>query len=45
MAIRRRCMMAVDEKYFTGDLRPYLFDAAESISSDGDKRRVLSDIR
>jgi beta-lactamase regulating signal transducer with metallopeptidase domain len=37
-------VITVDERYFTGDLRPYLFDAAESINSDGDKRRVLSDI-
>ena len=37
-------LMTVDGRYFTGDLRPYLFDAAESIHSDGDKRRVLSDI-
>jgi len=36
-------IMAVDEKYFTGELRPYIFEATESISSDGDKRRVLSD--
>jgi hypothetical protein len=41
---KAQVVIAVDEKYFTGDLRPYLFDAAESISSDGDKRRVLSDI-
>lgn len=33
-----------DDKYFTGDLRPNLFEAVESIHSDGDKRRVLSDI-
>jgi hypothetical protein len=37
-------IIAVDEKYFTGELRPYIFEAAETISSDGDKRRVLSDI-
>jgi beta-lactamase regulating signal transducer with metallopeptidase domain len=37
-------LITVDGNYFTGDLRPYLFDAAESIHSDGDKRRVLSDI-
>jgi beta-lactamase regulating signal transducer with metallopeptidase domain len=36
-------IMTVDTKYFTGELRSYLFEAAESISSDGDKRRVLSD--
>ncbi len=41
---KAQVVIAVDEKYFTGDLRPYLFDAAESIHSDGDKRRVLSDI-
>jgi beta-lactamase regulating signal transducer with metallopeptidase domain len=41
---KAQVIITVDEKYFTGDLRPYLFDAAESISSDGDKRRVLSDI-
>jgi beta-lactamase regulating signal transducer with metallopeptidase domain len=41
---KAQVLTTVDEKYFTGDLRPYLFDAAESINSDGDKRRVLSDI-
>jgi beta-lactamase regulating signal transducer with metallopeptidase domain len=41
---KAQVLITVDEKYFTGDLRPYLFDAAETISSDGDKRRVLSDI-
>ena len=41
---KAQVVIAVDEKYFSGDLRPYLFDAAESINSDGDKRRVLSDI-
>ena len=41
---KAQVLITVDEKYFTGDLRPYLFDAAQSISSDGDKRRVLSDI-
>ena len=41
---KAQVVIAVDDKYFTGDLRPYLFDAAESINSDGDKRRVLSDI-
>jgi beta-lactamase regulating signal transducer with metallopeptidase domain len=41
---KAQVLITVDEKYFTGDLRPYLFDAAESINSDGDKRRVLSDI-
>ena len=41
---KAQVVIAVDQKYFTGDLRPYIFDAAESISSDGDKRRVLSDI-
>jgi beta-lactamase regulating signal transducer with metallopeptidase domain len=37
-------IIIVDKNYFTPELRSYLFDAAESISSDGDKRRVLSDI-
>jgi hypothetical protein len=37
-------LVDVDGRYFTGDLRPNLFEAVESISSDGDKRRVLSDI-
>jgi hypothetical protein len=37
-------LVTVDGKYVTGDLRPYLFEAVRSISSDGDKRRVLSDI-
>jgi beta-lactamase regulating signal transducer with metallopeptidase domain len=41
---KAQVLIAVDGKYFTGDLRSNLFDAAESISSDGDKRRVLSDI-
>ena len=41
---KAQVLIAVDEKYFTGNLRPYLFDAAESINSDGDKGRVLSDI-
>jgi beta-lactamase regulating signal transducer with metallopeptidase domain len=41
---KAQVVITVDEKYFSGDLRPYLFDAAESIHSDGDKRRVLSDI-
>jgi beta-lactamase regulating signal transducer with metallopeptidase domain len=41
---KAQVVIAVDEKYFTGDLRPYLFEAAESINSDGDKRRALSDI-
>jgi beta-lactamase regulating signal transducer with metallopeptidase domain len=36
-------IMAVDDKYFTSELRPYIFEATESVSSDGDKRRVLSD--
>jgi hypothetical protein len=35
---------AVDVNYFTASLRSYLFDAVESINSDGDKRWVLSDI-
>jgi hypothetical protein len=37
-------IITVDANYFPTELRPYLFDAAESIHSDGDKRRVLSDI-
>jgi beta-lactamase regulating signal transducer with metallopeptidase domain len=37
-------IITVDANYFTPDLRSYLFDTAGSISSDGDKRRVLSDI-
>jgi beta-lactamase regulating signal transducer with metallopeptidase domain len=41
---KAQVLLAVDSKYFTPDLRPYLFKTAESISSDGDKRRVLSDI-
>ena len=41
---KAQVLITVDVKYFTGDLRPYLFDAADSIHSDGDKRRVLSDI-
>lgn len=41
---KAQVLITVDEKYFAGDLRPYLFDAAESVHSDGDKRRVLSDI-
>jgi len=41
---KAQVLIAVEEKYFTGNLRPYLFDAAESINSDGDKGRVLSDI-
>jgi beta-lactamase regulating signal transducer with metallopeptidase domain len=36
-------IMNVDTKYFTAELRPYIFEATASISSDGDKRRVLSD--
>jgi len=41
---KAQVLVNVDGKYFTGDLRPNLFEAVESISSDGDKRRVLSDI-
>jgi beta-lactamase regulating signal transducer with metallopeptidase domain len=41
---KAQVLITVDGKYFTVDLRPYLFDAVESIHSDGDKRRVLSDI-
>ena len=36
-------IIAVDTKYFTDELRPYIFEATQTISSDGDKRRVLSD--
>jgi beta-lactamase regulating signal transducer with metallopeptidase domain len=41
---KAQVLLNVDEKYFTGEVRPNLFEAVESISSDGDKRRVLSDI-
>ena len=41
---KAQVLVIVDGKYFTGELRPNLFEAVESISSDGDKRRVLSDI-
>jgi beta-lactamase regulating signal transducer with metallopeptidase domain len=41
---KAQVLITVDGKYVAGDLRSYLFDAAESIHSDGDKRRVLSDI-
>jgi beta-lactamase regulating signal transducer with metallopeptidase domain len=41
---KAQVLLTVDGKYFTGELRPYLFEAVESINSDGDKRRVLSDI-
>ncbi len=41
---KAQVLVTVDGKYFTGELRPFLFEAAKSISSDGDKRRVLSDI-
>jgi beta-lactamase regulating signal transducer with metallopeptidase domain len=41
---KAQVLVTVDGKYFTGELRPYLFEAAKSINSDGDKRRVLSDI-
>ncbi|MGO8816990.1 MAG: M56 family metallopeptidase [Terriglobia bacterium] len=41
---KAQLLLTVDEKYFTADLRPYLFDAVAKIHSDGDKRRVLSDI-
>jgi beta-lactamase regulating signal transducer with metallopeptidase domain len=40
---KAQVIVTVDEKYFTAELRPDLFEAAESIRSDGDKRRVLSD--
>jgi len=41
---KAQAIIAVDQPYFTSELRPYIFEAAASISSDGDKRRVLSDI-
>jgi beta-lactamase regulating signal transducer with metallopeptidase domain len=41
---KAQVLITVDANYFTADLRSYLFDAAESIHSDGDKRRVLSDV-
>jgi hypothetical protein len=41
---KAQVIITVDANYFAADLRLYLFDAAESINSDGDKRRVLSDI-
>jgi len=41
---KAQVLLTVDGKYFTGALRSYLFEAVESINSDGDKRRVLSDI-
>ena len=41
---KAQVLIHLDQKYFTGELRPNLFEAVESISSDGDKRRVLSDI-
>lgn len=41
---KAQVLITVDGRYFTGELRSYLFEAVESISSDGDKHRVLSDI-
>jgi beta-lactamase regulating signal transducer with metallopeptidase domain len=41
---KAQTLVDVDQKYFTGDLRSYLFDIVESINSDGDKRRAISDI-
>jgi hypothetical protein len=41
---KAQVIITVDKQYLTSELRPYLFDAAGSISSDGDKRIVLSDI-
>jgi hypothetical protein len=41
---KAQVIITVDANYFATDLRSYLFDAAASITSDGDKRRVLSDI-
>lgn len=40
---KAQVLMAEDANYFTSELRPYLFHAAETIRSDGDQRRVLSD--
>jgi beta-lactamase regulating signal transducer with metallopeptidase domain len=41
---KAQVLIGVDGKYFTRELRPDLFEAVESFHSDGDKRRVLSDI-
>jgi beta-lactamase regulating signal transducer with metallopeptidase domain len=41
---KAQVLVNVDGKFFTGELRPNLFEAVESIHSDGDKRKVLSDI-
>jgi beta-lactamase regulating signal transducer with metallopeptidase domain len=41
---KAQVILTVDANYFATDLRSYLFDASASINSDGDKRRVLSDI-
>ena len=41
---KAQVLVTADSRYFTSDLRSYLFEAVESISSDGDRRRVLSDI-
>jgi beta-lactamase regulating signal transducer with metallopeptidase domain len=41
---KAQVIITVDANYFAPDLRSYLFDAAGSLNSDGDKRRVLSDI-
>jgi beta-lactamase regulating signal transducer with metallopeptidase domain len=41
---KAQVIITVDANYFAADLRSYLFDAGESINSDGDKRRVLSDV-
>ncbi len=41
---KAQVILFVEAKYFNDDLRWQLFDAVASISSDGDKRRVLSDI-
>jgi beta-lactamase regulating signal transducer with metallopeptidase domain len=41
---KAQALIFVDGKYFTSELRSYLFEAVESIGSDGDKRNVLSDI-
>jgi len=41
---KAQVIITVDANYFATDLRSYLFDAAASITSDGDKRMVLSDI-
>jgi beta-lactamase regulating signal transducer with metallopeptidase domain len=41
---KAQVLVDVDGKYFSGEVRPDLFEAIATISSDGDKRKVLSDI-